>query len=117
MLKKRISERNNEIVEFNLKQLIEKKSLNVEEIQDLIETYWGFKSLAKAYITYRYAHKLARERYKDLMNTVDIKLRAKDVQNQNANVDEKSFGGRVGEASDYIMKQYALDYCMSPLVK
>ena len=32
---------------------------------------------------------------------------ATDVQNQNANVDEFSFGGRVGEASNEMMKQYA----------
>lgn len=31
---------------------------------------------------------------------------------QNANVDEESFGGRIGEASGANMKEYALNYCM-----
>ena len=32
-----------------------------------------------------------------------------------ASIDEKSFGGRVGEASDTVLKQYALDNCMSEM--
>ena len=51
------------------------------------------------------------------MNAVLEKLRASNVQNQNANIDEKSFGGRVGEASDVVMKQLALDYYMSDLAR
>lgn len=77
----------------------------------------GYYELAKEYIQYRYIHKLARNKYRELMDTVEEKLMAKNVANQNANVDEKSFGGRVGEASDAIMKQYALDYCMSEMSK
>ena len=45
------------------------------------------------------------------------KLSAENVQNQNANVDEHSFGGRIGETADLIMKRYALDYCMSDMAK
>lgn len=120
--KDRINEKEiKEIAEFiEFKAQSRKKSFSVEEIQDIIESelmHRGFKAVAKEYITYRYMHKLARERYQDLMKAMDVKLRAKDVQNQNANVDEKSFGGRVGESSDYMMKQYALDYCMSPLAR
>ena len=48
---------------------------------------------------------------------VGRKLTASDVQNQNANVDEMSFGGRKGEAANAMMKQYALDYCMSKQAK
>jgi ribonucleoside-triphosphate reductase len=40
-------------------------------------------------------------------------LAAKSIVNQNANVDENSFGGRVGEAMSSVMKQLALDTCMS----
>ena len=47
------------------------------------------------------------------MKDITKKLMAADVQNQNANVDEHSFGGRMGEASRVVTKQYALDYCMS----
>lgn len=37
------------------------------------------------------------------------------MQNQNANVDERSFGGRLGSVNSEIMKKYALDYCISPM--
>lgn len=94
--------------------------LSVEDIQNEVESHLmekGFYKLASEYIKYRYVHKLARDKYSELMDTVEKKLMAKDVANQNANVDEKSFGGRVGEASSAIMKQYALDYCMSDMSK
>jgi ribonucleoside-triphosphate reductase len=38
---------------------------------------------------------------------------AQDIENQNANVDEHSFGGRMGEASRIVTKDYALNYFMS----
>lgn len=38
---------------------------------------------------------------------------AKNVVNQNANIDEYSGGGRSGEAANVYEKQYALDHCMS----
>ena len=91
--------------------------INIEDIQDSIENcLMDFdKTVAKAYITYRYKRKLVRNKYKELMDGVQEKISASNVQNQNANVDEHSFGGRVGETSDYLLKQYALDYCMSEM--
>ena len=53
----------------------------------------------------------------EFIRSISEKLQAKNVQNQNANVDEHSFGGRVGEASDEMMKQYALDFCMSDMAR
>ena len=94
------------------------KNLSVEEIQDTVEKKLmatKYKDIAKAYIEYRQLHKMARSQYKELMHAVAEKLQAKDVKNQNANVDEMSFGGRVGEASDIVTKQYALEYLVSPL--
>lgn len=83
----------------------------VEDIQDTIEQFLMDydKFIAKEYITYRYRHALARDRYSSLMNEVKKKLMALDVQNQNANVDEKSFGGRKGETTDLLMKRIALE--------
>lgn len=40
-------------------------------------------------------------------------MTAANVQNQNANIDEFSFGGRVGEAASYVMKNYALEHLIS----
>ena len=42
---------------------------------------------------------------------------AKKIDNQNANVDEHSFGGRIGEASSIVMRNYALNHCMSTMAK
>lgn len=92
--------------------------MSVEEIQNLVELglmrnyYYG---VAKAYITYRYKRQLARESKAKLMKNISSKLMAKAIENQNANVDEASFGGRIGEASRVIMKDYALNHCMSKM--
>ena len=51
------------------------------------------------------------------MDRVAVKLAASDVQNQNANVDEYSFGGRRGEADSVIFKQYALDNLISKMAR
>ena len=96
------------------------KALDVDEIQNLIEAKLmasKYKDVAKAYINYRYLHKMARGQYSELMTAVAEKLTAKNVQNQNANVDEASFGGRMGEANTVVTKQYALEYLVSPMAK
>lgn len=97
-----------------------RESLTVEEIQDIVEEKLmngSRKDVAKAYILYRNKRSKIRESKTQLMKEIGEKLNAKNVQNQNANVDEKSFGGRVGEASDAVLKQYALDNCMSEMAK
>ena len=93
--------------------------ISVEQIQDVVENIlMSYDTVvAKAYITYRYRHTMARDEYKALMADVKEKLSAENVQNQNANVDEYSFGGRIGETADIVMKRYALDYCMSEMAK
>ena len=96
------------------------KTLNVEEIQDIVVKKLmssKYKDVASAYVEYRALHEMARNQYKELMNAVSEKLMASDVQNQNANVDEKSFGGRIGEMADLVAKKYALDYLVSPMAK
>ena len=95
--------------------------ITVEEIQDLVENaliYGGdYPEIARAYIRYRYKRELARDQYRVLMKTVGEKLSAANVQNQNANVDEYSFGGRMGEMNNAVARQYALDYIVSPLAR
>lgn len=96
------------------------KDLSVEEIQDIVEESLmksNRKDVAKAFVIYRNDRSRERERRSQLMKDVSEKLMAKNVQNQNANVDEKSFGGRMGEANDVVMKKYALDYCMSQMAR
>ena len=96
------------------------KNLNVEEIQNLVENKLmasNRKDVARAYIIYRNDRSREREKNTQMMKDISEKLSATNVQNQNANVDEKSFGGRVGEASDALLKKYALDYCMSEMAR
>lgn len=94
--------------------------ISVEEIQDIVEEKLMTskrKDVAKAFIIYRNKRTEVRESKTQLMKDISEKLSASNVQNQNANVDEKSFGGRVGEASDAVLKKYALDHCMSLMAK
>lgn len=88
----------------------------IEKIQDRIEDYLMRSErldVAKAYIRYRYKREVARSYSNDLIKEISNKLKATNVQNQNANVDEESFGGRIGEAGDVVWKKFALDYCVS----
>lgn len=96
------------------------KSMTVEEIQDQVEEKLmasNRKDVARKYIIYRNNRTAIREKNTRLMKDISEKLNANNVQNQNANVDEKSFGGRVGEASDTVLKKYALDNCMSEMAR
>ena len=90
--------------------------LTIDEIQSIVEK--GLmstkrKDVATAYIEYRHDRDIQRRWNNKMMNIMGEKLQAQNVENQNANVDEHSFGGRKGEADSVIMKQYALDNCMS----
>ena len=90
--------------------------MTVEDIQDLVETFLMRSErpdVAKAYIRYRYKKEVARDFKHDFIDAIGEKLEARNVQNQNANIDEHSFGGRIGEASSVMTKRYALDYIMS----
>ena len=93
-----------------------KEGIEIEEIQDLVEK--GLmstkrKDVAKEYIKYREKRNINREKNSKLRKQINEKLTAVNVQNQNANVDEHSFGGRIGEANSVLMKDIALNEIMS----
>ena len=91
-------------------------AISVEEVQDLVEEYLmrsERQDVARSYIRYRYKKEVARNYQKDFIDSIKEKLEAKKVVNQNANVDEHSFGGRTGEASSVVTKKFALDYLLS----
>lgn len=93
---------------------------SVEQIQDLVQN--GLmntkrKDVAEEYIIYRNDRTRERNRKSKLMIEVGKKLTASDVQNQNANVDEHSFGGRMGEARDVLTKEYALEFIIPKKMK
>ena len=86
--------------------------VGIEEIQDIVEK--GLmatkrKDTARAYITYRNERSRQRRLKGETYKIIKEKLDAKNIQNQNANVDEASFGGRSGEANSAVLKQLALD--------
>jgi ribonucleoside-triphosphate reductase len=98
------------------KELENKSIIGVEEIQDMVEDYLmrsERRDVARAYIRFRYKKEVARGVKDDFIKAVEEKLTAKNVKNQNANVDERSFGGRMGEAASYMTKDYALKYLVS----
>ena len=102
----------NEIAKLN------KKEISVEEIQDLIEKKLmasNKKEVAKEFIIYRNDRTRIRESNNSLSKEIADKIAAKNVENQNANVDERSFGGRMGAVNDAVLKKYALDNCMSKM--
>lgn len=87
--------------------------ISVEHIQDIVEKNIALVDfgVAKAFILYRDEHKRIREQNDRLLLRIKEKLEAKNIENQNANVDEMSFGGRSGEASRIAQKELALsDY-------
>lgn len=99
---------------------IGQEKAHIEEIQDLVEN--GLmstrrKDAARAYITYRNERSRKRRMGGDTYKLIKEKIEAKNVQNQNANVDEASFGGRSGEAASAVWKQLALDEYMSDMAR
>lgn len=117
-----LSEQNQALIEHITKEITAEISpeSSVEEIQDIVETKLmesDRKDAARTYITYRNTRSKIRESKTEFIKTVKEKLAALNVQNQNANVDERSFGGRKGEADSELMRKIALEYCMSDLAK
>ena len=94
--------------------------VEVETIQDWVEDYLmrsERRDVARAYIRYRYKKEVARSYNDDFIKAIGEKLNATNVQNQNANVDEASFGGRIGEAASVMTKRYALDFLVSDMAR
>ena len=112
-------------IENDIVQIYEERSaskipsrgmVTVEEIQDMVEDYLmrsERRDVARAYIRFRYKKEVARDVRGDFFEPIEEKLTARNVKNQNANVDERSFGGRIGEAASYMTKEYALKYLVS----
>lgn len=97
-----------------------KPNFTTEELGDLVEhglMSCKRKDVAKSYVLKRDERDRERIRKTKLMGVISEKLNASNVVNQNANVDEYSFGGRKGEAANELLKDYALNYCMSDLAR
>ena len=109
----------------HFQKLIDKRKdpeepINIEEIQDEIEKFLVMKNktnVVKHFMRYREDRNRHREMKSKLMKGIASKLQAKNISNQNANVDESSFGGRMGEATRVVTKEYALYKCMSKMAR
>ena len=100
--------------------IIAKKDLDyvmpIENIQDTLRDFFIKKNKTKAaetFILYRKKREEIREEKSWMTKEIARKLGGKDVENQNANLDEASFGGRIGEAARVVTKDFALKKCMS----
>jgi ribonucleoside-triphosphate reductase len=96
----------------------EHSGLDIEDIQNIVEEKLmasNRKDVARAYVIYRSTRSRIRERNSAWMKAIKEKLAATNVQNQNANVDEHSFGGRKGEADSELLRKIALDDLMSEM--
>lgn len=110
---------------YHFQKLIDKRKdpeepINIEEIQDEIEKFLVMKNktnVVKHFMRYREDRNRHREMKSKLMKGIASKLQAKNISNQNANVDESSFGGRMGEATRVVTKEYALYNCMSKMAR
>jgi ribonucleoside-triphosphate reductase len=91
-------------------------TIGVEEIQDIVEDTLlksKFNVTAKSYILHRDMRSRNRDNKSKLLKDIAKKLNGTNIVNQNANLDEASFGGRKGEAANELMKWFALNNCMS----
>lgn len=94
-------------------------TVDVERIQDMVEDgLMGSrcKKTAKAYIKYRENRNQERQKNNDLNKQIEDILLCNNVQNQNANVDEHSFGGRKFESANVLHKNIALNVFIRPQV-
>lgn len=104
---------------------LSKKSTNddnkvsVEDIQDVIRDFLMKKdqNAAEAFVIYREQRSNYRESNTKLAQNIKTKLFAKNVVNQNANLDEASFSGRIGEAASAVCRDYALKNSMSRMAR
>lgn len=93
--------------------------LDVEKIQDMVEYELmksTLKQTAKEYITYREKRNQERQRNNIINKQIEDILLCKNIQNQNANVDERSFGGRKFESANVLHKNIALNVFIRPEV-
>ena len=103
-----------------------KAIINIETIQDLVIytlITHGWINVAYRYIAYRSERTRIREKKDDFLEEIQAKLKANgfdietsnknetegNLRQANSNIDDESFGGRVGAATSTLMRKVALD--------
>lgn len=94
--------------------------VDIETVQDFLRDFLmsvGENEAAEQFIIYREERSKYRESNTKLAKNIATKLYAKNVVNQNANLDENSFSGRVEEAASLVCKDYAMKNSMSKMAR
>ena len=105
----------------SLNAIIQRKTnegvlISVEDTQDVIQKELMKRNkydVAEAFILYRKKRDEIRQNKSPLITAIQKALDGTNIQNQNANVDEESHGGRVGEAARVVTKNDALLHRMT----
>lgn len=107
------------ISRLGINEMSDDSVLMVEDIQDSIEKclFEHDIEVGLEFHDYRLTHKLIRNERKGLGREFAKKLMCENIENQNANVDEYSFGGRMAEAGNVYKKDFALNNCVSKQTK
>lgn len=93
---------------------LNKKNTNIvdaEKLSDMVENrlmQTAYKEVAKSYITYHYDRQKEHVYQSDLIKAFEKKLNGSNIENSNANCDERSFSGRMNEAARVLLKDNAL---------
>lgn len=116
-----------DMIADDIEKLLEEsgeESIDIETIQDSIEidlyTIANNPSVAKEFILFREKRKREREKANKYSRIIKERAVTPEVADakQNANVDEKSFSGRMYEASEALWKETALeDFMPADLAK
>lgn len=87
-------------------------TISAEELAKLVENKLmasSYKDTAWHYITYHYDRQKEHLYNSDLIKAFKKKLSGKNIENSNANCDERSFSGRMKEAANVLFKDEALN--------
>lgn len=95
-------------------ELIKKgtKIVEASELSDMVENKLmqsSYKDVAKRYITYHYEREKDHVYNSKLLKQFEKKLNGTNIENSNANCDERSFSGRMNEAARVLLKDNALN--------
>ena len=87
------------------------KTVTTVELSNLVENalmQTAYKEVAKSYITYHFEREKEHVYNSELIQAFEKKLNGSNIENSNANCDERSFSGRMNEAARVLLKDNAL---------
>jgi len=103
----------NRIADQIEEELVKKntKILTASELSKMVENrlmQTSYKEVARSYITYHFEREKEHFYNSELIKLFEKKLNGSNIENSNANCDERSFSGRMNEAARVLLKDNAL---------